>query len=291
QTVSGPTLIRMVHEANQSLRQEVHHHYQSDLNYLSAAAAAFQATSTAQIQRAQFEAEISRRDMQQPIYDSNTWQLQNQLQQLDAQRQKEREILEEKIRVSELGRIAYNSHVEQQAARFRSTIEQAYNSRLAGMQSEVEKLRRQNDELLGHLKQQKQEQPVDVQQPEQPPNAASEPPRAFSNPPGIPKNYSIQPPIFNSNNTILSGFAAPSAPTFNGISLNARRAFALQYIEYVRAVMGVSGSTGMKIQIRPISTCIDAGVIEFIARYLIQKPVDVITQEEWLLFFQASLDH
>ncbi|CAK5159310.1 unnamed protein product, partial [Aphanomyces euteiches] len=214
-TVSGPSLISMVHEANQFLGQEIHHHYQSDPNYLSAAAAAFQATSTAQIQRAQVKAEISRRDMQQSIYDSTTWQLQNQLQQLDAQRQKEREILEEKIRVSELGRIAYNSHVEQQAAHFRSTIEQAYNSRLAEMQSEVEKLRRQNDELLGHLQQQKQEQPVDVRQPEQPPKAASEPPHALSNPPGNPKKFSIQPPIFNSNNTILSGFVAPSAPTFN----------------------------------------------------------------------------
>ncbi|KAH9092351.1 hypothetical protein LEN26_018494 [Aphanomyces euteiches] len=91
-------------------------------------------------------------------------------------------------------------------------------------------------------------------------------------------------------NTLLSGFSAPIAPTYKGTMTDARRAFAREYMEYVRAVSAVSESTGMLVQIRPIDTCIEYNAKEFAAEMLIKKPMGLITEDEWLAFFQVGLD-
>ncbi|ETV90176.1 hypothetical protein H310_14992, partial [Aphanomyces invadans] len=93
------------------------------------------------------------------------------------------------------------------------------------------------------------------------------------------------------HNTLLSGFAAPEAPTFTGYSMAARKVFAYQFAEYARAVAVVSASTNTTIQCRPIGTCIEAKSKLWIAKYHMQKPLDQITDHEWLSYFQHAMDH
>jgi hypothetical protein len=71
--------------------------------------------------------------------------------------------------------------------------------------------------------------------------------------------------------TLLSGFSAPQAPKYSGYTMEARKTFSLEYAEYMRAVADASASTGMKIQARPISTCIEGSAKAFVAKHEIQK--------------------
>ncbi|KAH9185693.1 hypothetical protein AeNC1_012332 [Aphanomyces euteiches] len=213
--------------------------------------------------------------------------LQQQMYQMDAERLRERQILHEQMRQAQMHSERYQARMMDDVKNYRDAMDQAMRSKLLEMERELETLRTQRDELLqqtntfNHVDQ--------TQHPE---------PSIKSESMGVPRaenatydHLGVMDHPMDRTNTLLSGFSAPKPPKFNGSSLDNRRAFALEYMEYVRAVMDVSGSTGMQIQLRPISTCIDGSVKEFVAEYHIQKPVDMISNDEWLEFFQAGLEH
>ncbi|KAG9405662.1 hypothetical protein AC1031_003570 [Aphanomyces cochlioides] len=90
---------------------------------------------------------------------------------------------------------------------------------------------------------------------------------------------------------MLSGFSAPKAPRYTGYTIEARRTFARQYVEYMNECAHVAVSIGIKIGIRPIRTCIDAKAKQFAAIMHLNKAPDDVSNAEWNKYFEDALNH
>ncbi|KAF0722658.1 hypothetical protein Ae201684P_004375 [Aphanomyces euteiches] len=90
---------------------------------------------------------------------------------------------------------------------------------------------------------------------------------------------------------MLSGFPAPKAPRYTGYTIEARRTFARQYVEYMNECAQVAVSIGIKIGIRPIRTCIDAKAKQFAAMMHLNKAPDDVSNAEWNKYFEDALNH
>ncbi|KAG9414560.1 hypothetical protein AC1031_007967 [Aphanomyces cochlioides] len=90
---------------------------------------------------------------------------------------------------------------------------------------------------------------------------------------------------------MLSGFSAPKAPRYTGYTIEARRTFGRQYVEYMNECAHVAVSIGIKIGIRPIRTCIDAKAKQFAAMMHLNKAPDDVSNAEWNKYFEDALNH
>ena len=111
-------------------------------------------------------------------------------------------------------------------------------------------------------------------------------PEASSAPVGRPEL-----PVPTPSPTLLSGFSAPKAPRYSGSTLDARKAFASQYHEYVSDCAQVALATGCRIGIRPIGTCIEAKAKRFAAEMHMGKDVQAVKNHEWEAYFQYAFDY
>ncbi|CAK4870960.1 unnamed protein product, partial [Aphanomyces euteiches] len=215
--------------------------------------------------------------------------------------------------------------IKQEATQFVSHAQETGNAKIRSMEQAMQQMllqqRQLEDEIklrqevlkqafheqLQQVQEEKQQWMNDIIAKMQTKNAASQPfATNMGNPVGninmdntsggLNSKIGVEPQILQHGfqapgGILLSGYSAPKAPKYNGYTLDARRAFALDYMEYIRSVREVSNDTQTPIACRPIGTCMEAQAKLFAAEFHIQKPVDDITDMEWMAYFQIGLEH
>ena len=78
----------------------------------------------------------------------------------------------------------------------------------------------------------------------------------------------------------------PKHPMFDGTTREDKRKFMVEYEEYFASVKPFLTSISAP-QLVPVSHCIKITQKRFIAEYEIRKPMDEITEDEWILHFRA----
>jgi len=88
----------------------------------------------------------------------------------------------------------------------------------------------------------------------------------------------------------LSGYKAPKAPVYKGVTMEARRAFVRKYELYLQQCANYGASIGYAIVARPIGDCMEPSAKHFAATMQLRKPTHTITNTEWMRWFMEADD-
>jgi hypothetical protein len=80
----------------------------------------------------------------------------------------------------------------------------------------------------------------------------------------------------------------PKHPVFSGSTTEEKREFILRYNEYLNSLLPFNTTHNTPLA-WPVSACIEPWVKEYIALFEIGKPVDQISEQEWMEHFRACL--
>ena len=86
----------------------------------------------------------------------------------------------------------------------------------------------------------------------------------------------------------LSGYKAPEAPLYRGVTVEARRAFVRKYELYLQQCHNYGAAMGYAIVARPIGDCMEPNAKHFAATMQLRKPTHTITNSEWMLWFMEA---
>ena len=78
----------------------------------------------------------------------------------------------------------------------------------------------------------------------------------------------------------LSGYKAPEAPLYRGVTVEARRAFVRKYELYLQQCHNYGAAMGYAIVARPIGDCMEPNAKHFAATMQLRKPTHTITNSE-----------
>ncbi|CAK4672887.1 unnamed protein product, partial [Aphanomyces euteiches] len=189
--------------------------------------------------QAQYAAEIQRHEQDMAVAAQETAALTARLHQLGVEREHERQVVQEHLQQARIHTEQYAHQVANDANAFSAALRNEYEAKLSAMAREIEILRNRQANVTFA------EGPEPIQSASTIRNESMGVPPQYEDNHGLP-GHNGGALIRSGNlatNTLLSGFSAPIAPTYKGTMTDARRAFAREYMEYVRAVSAVSEST------------------------------------------------
>ena len=79
----------------------------------------------------------------------------------------------------------------------------------------------------------------------------------------------------------------PAHPRYKGETMQERRKFMLEYESYMHALSAFETAHGSPF-VMPVSACIETETMRFICDYEFEKPVEQVTEQDWVNYFLVA---